>query len=90
MKVHFEIIVPLGNQPESRSVNYLLLGNSTFSSRFGYTANSGAISHYLPVCQNCVGKMMVDPEFFRAKKIYDQCVNWDLLCRGQLMKFSCP
>ena len=30
MYVHFEIIASLGNQPERRSMNYLMLGNSTF------------------------------------------------------------
>ena len=28
--VHFEIIASLGDQPERRSINYLMLGNSTF------------------------------------------------------------
>ena len=28
--VHFEIIASLGDQPERRLINYLMLGNSTF------------------------------------------------------------
>ena len=43
MVVYFELIASLGDQPESRSMNYLMLENSAFSSRYGYAANVGAI-----------------------------------------------
>ena len=32
--VHFELIVSLGDQPERRNINYIMLGNSSFASRF--------------------------------------------------------
>ena len=37
--VHFEVIVPLGDQSEKRDINYIMNGNSLFSSRFGHSTN---------------------------------------------------
>ena len=48
--VHFETIASLGDQPERRSVNNLMLGNSTSLSRYRYSANVKKISQYLPPC----------------------------------------
>ena len=48
MMVNFELIASLGDQPERRSMNYLVLGNSPFSSQYGYVANVGTIWQYLP------------------------------------------
>ena len=56
--VHFEIIASLGDQPERRSINYLMLGNSTFFSRYRYAANVGSIWNHLPSCGYCHSKMI--------------------------------
>jgi hypothetical protein len=72
--VHFELIASLGDQPERRSMNYLMLGNSTFSSRYGYAANVGAIWQYLPSCSTCHTNMRNDPLFLNKPSSCDLCV----------------
>ena len=43
MRVHFEIIASLGDQPERRGMNYIMGGNSKFNARYGYVGNIEAI-----------------------------------------------
>ena len=62
--VHFDIVTSLGDQPERRSMNYLMLGNSTFSLRYGYASNVGAIWQYLLLCSICHNAMENNPLFF--------------------------
>ena len=46
--VHYELIASLGDQPERRSMNYFMLGNSTYLSRYRYIAIVVAIWRNLP------------------------------------------
>ena len=55
VSVHFEIIAAIGDQPERRSLNYLMLGNSTYSSRFCYTANMKEVWNFFQ-CVTAVKK----------------------------------
>ena len=41
--VYFELIVCLGDQPERRSINYMLGDGYNFVARFGYSANINQI-----------------------------------------------
>ena len=43
MIVHFELLASLGDQPERRSMNFLMGGNSKVSARFGFIGNLGAM-----------------------------------------------
>ena len=60
--VYFELIVCLGDQPERRSINYMVRGGGNFGSRFGYSANINQIKK-LPSCTNCLNSMMCGPFF---------------------------
>ena len=46
--IHFKIIAALGDHPERHSINYLILGNSIYISRYRYATNVGLIWDYLP------------------------------------------
>ena len=48
VRVHAEIFVNLMDQPERRSSNYIMLGNSTYSSQWGKSADIGNSVTYLP------------------------------------------
>ena len=61
--MHSEIITCLSDQPERKSINYIMLGNSTHSVRFQYAANINTISLYLPPCKKCVIAMK-EKKFF--------------------------
>ena len=56
VKVHFEIVAYLADQPERRSLNYLMLGNSRFGARFSYSADIELIAEHLPMCKLCLIK----------------------------------
>ena len=47
---NFKLIPSLSDQPERRSMNYLMLRNSIYLSRCRYIANVGAIWYHLTYC----------------------------------------
>ena len=51
--VYAEFSVSLQDQPERRSANYLLGGNSTMHGRWGYSVDTVALSSVLPSCDFC-------------------------------------
>ena len=54
VQVHLEIIASLGDQPEKRSINKTILGNTSFISRFCYSENVKRIAQYLHPCVECL------------------------------------
>ena len=72
--VHFEVIAFLGDQPERRAINYIMLGNSLFGARYMYSANILAISKYLPMCTSCVKRCKRDKKHFVTVKKCEQCL----------------
>ena len=90
LHVHFEILASLGDQPERRSMNYLMLGNSTYSSRYGYAANVGAISRFLPPCDNCFTGMKNNVHYIQQNIKCIKCVNWNLMSTSSLLSYDPP
>ena len=90
LRVYFKIIASLGDQPERRSMNYIMLGNSTHSSRYGYTANVGVISRYLPPCDNCFAGMKKDMYYLQQDMNCIHCVNWNLMSTSSLLTYGPP
>ena len=88
--VHFELIASLGDQPERRSMNYLMLGNSTYLSRYRYIANVGAIWRNLPCCVDCYNGMRKYPHFLSTNIKCDKCVTWNLMSQSPLMNYVIP
>ena len=88
--VHFEIVALLGDQPKRRSMNYLMLGNSNYSSRYRYSANLQHISHHIPTYDNCLIRMKKEPNFIGINDRYNKCVDWELLSDSNLTKFPPP
>ena len=76
--VHFEIIAAIADQPERRSMNNLMLGNSMFVPRFRYAANVKEIAKILPACNQCVMKLKSNEENDIKDGKCDNCVNWDI------------
>ena len=56
MRVFGDIFASLMDQPERRSSNAFMLGNGTFSSRWGYSLNLKALQDVLPSCACCYKK----------------------------------
>ena len=53
MKVYFQIMATLGDQPERRQLNYLMNGNSLYGSRYGYACKTIDLIHVLLSCEKC-------------------------------------
>ena len=90
VKVHFEIVAYLADQPERRSLNYIMLGNSKFGARFGYSADVELISEHLPMCEFCLKKCKHDPNFLIRGVKCANCLQWNLMANHKLAKFDAP
>ena len=69
IRIHFEIIASLGDQPERREINYLAGGNSKFGARYLYAANMEELMDVLPPCETCLTKLQKEPHFLLLTKI---------------------
>ena len=72
----------LGDQPERRSGNYLLNGNSTSHGRWRYACNHSKLPRVLPACKDCFELMkMADMGTYRDLPDWmshhcTECTNW--------------
>jgi hypothetical protein len=73
-KVHFEIIAFRGDQPETISINKLMLGNSTFGARYLYAVNVKLIAKYLPLYNICLDKTKRDRTYISRQKKFNNCL----------------
>ena len=90
VKVHFEVIAYLADQPERRSLNYLMLGNSRFGGRFGYSADIELLASRLCMCKSCLKKCKNDKNFISSGVKCDNCLQWNLMANHELAKFHPP
>ena len=88
--VHFEVIAFLGDQPERRGINYIMLGNSIFGARYTYSANISAISEYLPMCSSCTERCQSDKNHFVNSKKCGKCLQWNIVDKHKLNRFEPP
>jgi hypothetical protein len=51
--VYLELFASLQDQPERRSCNNIMLGNSTYSARWGYAIDLAAVSSGVPCSREC-------------------------------------
>ena len=78
VRVHFEIIISLQDQPERRSCSGLMLGSSTYSARWGYSCNFTEIKNLLVSCQKCMKQLLRKDVVTTCSK----CTNWELIGTG--------
>ena len=75
IKVHFEIIAFLGDQPERRSMNYLMLGNSRFGARYSYSVDLESIAKHLPMCKSCLNNSKRDRYYIMKETKCNNCLQ---------------
>ena len=83
VKVIFELLASLQDQPERRSVNYIMLGNSQYTA--SWRVDIAVVSSAIPACDECFKKLLFGQV---TSTICDKCVNWDLHMRTGLLDFS--
>ncbi len=94
VKVHAELFVSLGDQPERRAANFIMRGNSTYGPRFGYSCPIGSLVNVIPSCESCLQKNISAPKnaecLLESEKACANCVNWDIMCKSDLLAFDPP
>ena len=68
IKVHFEIIAFLGDQPKRKLMDHLMLGNSKFGAGNPYSVDVGSIVENVTMCMPCLGKEKSEKYIFFAEK----------------------
>ena len=71
-------------------MNFMMLGNSTHSARFRYSANLNAICLHLPPCPKCFTCMKNCTKFLLKKEKCKDCVNWEMNDNSSLLHFYPP
>ena len=72
------MIAFLADQPERRSLNYLMLGNSKFGVRFSHCADIESINEHLPMCKQCLINCQMDRDFITKGLQCEHCLQWIL------------
>ena len=78
------------DQPERRELNYIMGGNSNFSSRFRYSGHLNKLKEYLPPCKSCFAQMRENSLFLKSNILCTNCVKWDMMTKSPLMSFDAP
>ena len=82
------ILLTTQDQPERRKRNYLLLGNSKPSNRWGYIIpDIDEINKKMPSCSSCVHNMINDTWNYKTSLCPD-CFNWDSCLSQKKRKLS--
>ena len=90
-----EMFVSLADQPERRSGNSLLAGNSNSHRRWRYAGNTQKILSTIPACKDCLSSMQMYNAEFNAmeengwrQQNCTNCSNWMLFLENDLMKYQ--
>ena len=83
-----EIIYSLGDQPEHRSINYIITGNSLYCPRYGYACNYTEIIDIIPSCEECFNGMLSNDKLDDTK--CSNCLNWDCTSNQEKASSSPP
>ena len=60
--MYAELFVSLQEQPERKGANYIFLGNSTFTSPFGYAIDLRAVVTVIPACNSCLNSILLNKQ----------------------------
>jgi hypothetical protein len=90
VRVHLELFVSLQDQPERRSANYIMLGTSRYTARWGLALDFVAVASGIPACNNCLASLMRNPLDGHAAMRCTECVNWDTDAQSGLLDFLPP
>ena len=75
LKCTFKITISLADQPERRSMNYMILGNSTYSTRFRYSCDIMSIINVLHSRDTCFNNMRKNVVYEHMNYSCDKYLN---------------
>jgi hypothetical protein len=92
IKVRVAILVITMDQPERRKRNYVLMGNSKPSNRWGYLVNDfDCTSRLLPCCERCFNRLKEDTWDYVTDCVTmpcESCYRWDCSLNAKTQKLS--
>ena len=99
--VHLDLFVSLMDQPERRSANYIMLGTSTFTARWGHAGDFTAMASGIPACASCMqsklgmtGLNTMTEEAIAhtdgSPTMCTRCTNWNTEADSGLLDFEPP
>ena len=60
-------------------MNYMMLGNSTYSARFRYSCDIVSMINILPSCDACLNNTRQNIVYEHMNQSCDKCLNWDMM-----------
>ena len=75
VRVHFELLLSLQDQPERRSCSGLMYGSGTYSARWGYSCNFIEIQRNIVSCKSCLHSLLCSD----ISHNFSNCTNWELV-----------
>lgn len=87
VKVYLELLCSLQDQPERRSCNYVAMGNSRYTAKWGVSFDFSKVYKHIPACKNC---------WFHLSKLQHirrciHCTCWDIVSdHSGLLKYQPP
>jgi hypothetical protein len=85
VRVYFDLFCSLQDQPERRSANYVMLGGSKYTARWGMAGDFAAVASGIPSCSVCLSNLLQG-----LLILCENCVNWDTESRSGLLDFYPP
>ena len=89
VNVYAELFVSLGDQPERRGANYVMLGNSQFSARWGLAMDLAAVASGIPTCASCLSDS-VQQQAVPLRNTCSHCCKWEMECSSGILDFDPP
>ena len=92
INLHAEIFATLQDQPERRSANFISLGNSKYTSRFGYAVDLCAVASGIPACDNCLHSILLNKNKIDMKnnRGCNRCLMWTMDLNSGKLDFPPP
>ena len=89
VRVHLELFVSLQDQPERWSTNYIMLGSSFSTARWGLALDFVTVASGILACSNCLSLLLSKPPHTPSHQCR-HCVNWDTDVESELLDFDPP
>jgi hypothetical protein len=89
VNVYADLFVSLQDQPERRSANYIMLGSSKYTARWGIAADFASIACGIPACTACFQGLVFNVGSSSSQSC-SNCVNWSIDVESGLLDTPPP
>ena len=87
--VFASLFCSLMDQPERRSANFLMLGRSRYTAKWGIAMDFVAVASKIPACETCWLSILHN-HMTATHTPCVNCVNWDTVRDNGLLSYSPP